>query len=112
MQLAIPLSRAGGPLSRQIYAGLRRAILSGMLRSGERLPSTRDLAEQLRVSRTVVLLAYDQLLAEGSILGRTGSGTYVAEGIAGAPVKKTHEPAKLRLSRFGTVARKAATQPM
>ena len=109
MQLVIPLTPAGEPLSRQIYTGLRRAILSGTLRSGERLPSTRDLAEQLRVSRTVVLLAYDQLLAEGFVLGRAGSGTYVAEELAAAPPKSTREPAKLRLSRFGAVARNAAT---
>ena len=61
----IPLSKQGQPLFRQVYSGLRQAILSGALRTGERLPSTRDLAEQLGISRTVVLLAYDQLLAEG-----------------------------------------------
>ena len=68
--LVIPLSRAGEPFSRQIYDGLRRAILGGTLRSGERLPSTRELAEQLRVSRTVVLLAYDQLLAQANNAAR------------------------------------------
>jgi GntR family transcriptional regulator / MocR family aminotransferase len=114
VQLVIPLSRAaaasaGVPLSRQIYAGLRGAILAGTLRSGERLPSSRDLAEQLRVSRTVVLLAYDQLLAEGFVLGRGGSGTYVAEGLAATRQKAAREPAKLRLSRFGAHAQKTAT---
>jgi GntR family transcriptional regulator/MocR family aminotransferase len=109
MQLAIPLSRAGEPLSRQIYSGLRQAILTGTLRSGERLPSTRDLAEQLRVSRTVVLLAYDQLLAEGFVLGRAGSGTYVAEGLVAARPKTVRDPAQLRLSRFGTHAQNAVT---
>ncbi|MGC2620810.1 MAG: winged helix-turn-helix domain-containing protein, partial [Acidobacteriaceae bacterium] len=78
MQLAIPLSRAGEPLFRQVYRGLRQAMLSGALRAGDRLPSTRDLAEQLKISRTVVLLAYDQLLAEGYVEGRAGSGTYVS----------------------------------
>jgi len=109
MQFAIPLSRASEPLSRQIYAGLRRAILTGTLRSGERLPSTRDLAEQLRVSRTVVLLAYDQLLAEGFVLGRAGSGTYVADGLATARPKTVRDPAKLHLSRFGARAQNAVT---
>lgn len=110
MQLVIPLSRAGGSLSRQIHGGLRRAILDGTLRSGERLPSTRDLAEQLRVSRTVVLLAYDQLLAEGFVRGRTGSGTYVAEGLSTPrSTRAAREPAKLRLSRFGAHAQKTAT---
>ncbi len=109
MQLVIPVSRPGEPLSRQIYTGLRVAILAGTLRSGERLPSTRDLAEQLRVSRTVVLLAYDQLLAEGFVVGREGSGTYVAEGLASARPKAAREPAKLRLSRFGAHAQDTAT---
>jgi GntR family transcriptional regulator / MocR family aminotransferase len=113
VQLVIPVSRAaaasaGVPLSRQIYTGLRGAILAGTLRPGERLPSTRDLAEQLRVSRTVVLLAYDQLLAEGFVFGRGGSGTYVAEGLAAARPKAAREPAKLRLSRFGAHAHHTA----
>jgi GntR family transcriptional regulator/MocR family aminotransferase len=106
--LAIPLSRAGEPLSRQIYSGLRRAILSGTLHSGERLPSTRELADQLHVSRTVVLLAYDQLLAEGFVHGRAGSGTYVAEGVAAARPRIARNSAKLKLSRFGAHAQNAA----
>ena len=63
MQLVIPLSKNGGPLFRQVYQGLRAAILSGTFLSGEKLPSTRDVAEQLGISRTAVLQAYDQLLA-------------------------------------------------
>jgi GntR family transcriptional regulator/MocR family aminotransferase len=57
MQLVIPLSDHGGPLYRQVYLGLRQAILSGALPTNGRLPSTRDLADQLGISRTVVLLA-------------------------------------------------------
>jgi len=82
MQLAIPLSKANGPLFRQVYLGLRQAIFAGSFAPHGRLPSTRDLADQLRVSRTVVLLAYDQLLAEGFVEGRSGSGTYVAQGLS------------------------------
>ena len=48
MQLAIPLSRTGEPLYRQVYSGLRQAILSGVLSANDQLPSTRDLAEQPR----------------------------------------------------------------
>ncbi|NUQ29165.1 MAG: winged helix-turn-helix transcriptional regulator, partial [Acidobacteriaceae bacterium] len=81
MNLVIPISSTGEPLSRQIYHGLRDAVLAGKLRSGERLPSTRELAEQLHVSRTVVLLAYDQLLAEGYVAGRRGAGTYVTDAL-------------------------------
>ncbi|HEX7942806.1 MAG TPA: winged helix-turn-helix domain-containing protein, partial [Gemmatimonadaceae bacterium] len=59
----IPLDRgAGVPLHRQIYDGLRRAILGGLLRPGQRVPSTRSLAVELEVSRLPVLTAYEQLL--------------------------------------------------
>jgi len=108
MELTIPLSKNGEPLFRQVYKGLRQAILSGAFPAGVRLPSTRDLAEQLGISRTVALLAYDQLLAEGFAEGRRGSGTYVPEGI-GRTVPKSAPKAektttKLRLSRFGSAA--------
>ncbi|WP_126426184.1 PLP-dependent aminotransferase family protein [Brevibacillus marinus] len=68
------------PLIRQIYRQLRTKILHGELPAGYRLPSTRHLAEALEVSRNVVLEAYNQLLAEGFVEGRQGSGTFVAEG--------------------------------
>ena len=84
MQTLIPLVRGHEPLSRQIYSGLRHGILGGTFGAGERLPSTRDLAEQLGVSRTVVVLAYEQLLSEGFVAGRVGAGTYVADGLAAA----------------------------
>lgn len=104
MDLLIPLSRDREPLSRQIYLRLRTAIRSGTLRAGERLPATRELAEELHVSRTVVLAAYDQLLAEGYVFGRGGSGTYVSEEVILHPARAIEKPAKLRLSRFGAVA--------
>ncbi|HZU28015.1 MAG TPA: PLP-dependent aminotransferase family protein [Bryobacteraceae bacterium] len=104
MQLTIPLAKNAGPLFRQVYAGLRDAILSGALAAGEKLPSTRELAEQLGVSRTVALLAFDQLLAEGFAQSRTGSGTYVARGLAERGSAARHGSAKLRLSTFGRSA--------
>ena len=106
MQLALPVSSQPGPLFRQVYSALREAILTGSFRVGDKLPSTRDLAEQLGISRTVVLLAYDQLLAEGFAEGRAGSGTYVASGV-GAPVarpRRSEQTVKLRLARFGSAA--------
>lgn len=104
MELAIPLSNKGEPLFRQVYLGLRQAILVGNFPAGDRLPSTRDLAEQLGISRTVVLLAYDQLLAEGFVVGRGGSGTYVSEGLGGSVPEKRKRSARMRLSRFGSAA--------
>ena len=69
--------RGKHPLHRQIYDGLRRAILQGILRAGRRVPSTRSLAEDLRVSRLPVLVAYQQLQHEGYLEARTGAGHYV-----------------------------------
>ena len=54
-----------GPLHRQTYRALRGAILSGRLRSGLRLPSSRNLAKELGLSRNTVLQAFEQLVAEG-----------------------------------------------
>ena len=70
MQFVIPLAPAGDPLVKRIYTGLRKSILSGALPTRGKLPSTRELATQLGVSRTVVVLAYEQLLAEGFVSGR------------------------------------------
>jgi GntR family transcriptional regulator/MocR family aminotransferase len=71
------------PLHRQIYAALRRYILEGRIPARTLLPSTRALAEDLKVGRNTVIAAYDQLLAEGFIEARTGSGTWVAPIKAG-----------------------------
>ncbi|HVP19923.1 MAG TPA: PLP-dependent aminotransferase family protein [Spirochaetia bacterium] len=76
---------ARAPLSRQIYDRLRDGILAGTLESGSRVMSTRSLAAELGVSRNVVLEAFDQLMAEGYIEARTGSGTFVASGASFTP---------------------------
>ena len=65
-------------LQQQIYAGIQRAILDGVVGPGTRLPSSRALAADLGVSRTTTLLAVQQLQAEGYLAARRGSGTAVA----------------------------------
>lgn len=65
-------------LHRQLYNQLREAILSGRLSGGTRLPSTRELAEELGLARNTVLNAFDQLYAEGYLARRVGDGTYVS----------------------------------
>ncbi|HKD10449.1 MAG TPA: PLP-dependent aminotransferase family protein [Thermoanaerobaculia bacterium] len=104
MQFLIPLAARGEPLFRQIYAGLRRAVLAGKVRAGERLPSTRDLAEQLGVSRTVAVLAYEQLVAEGFAVGRVGSGTFVPSELVASRPGGARRSARLKLSRYGSFA--------
>jgi GntR family transcriptional regulator / MocR family aminotransferase len=66
------------PLHQQIYDGLRDAIVSGRLRAGARLPATRMLADNPCVSRNTVILAYDELAAEGYLERRARGGTFVA----------------------------------
>lgn len=109
MSFVIPLLNSREPLSRQIYLWFRQAILRRVMHSAERLPSTRELAEQLHVSRTVVVLAYEQLLAEGFVVGRAGSGTFVADVLAAGRSNLRASRVKVRLSRYGRAVR-AATQ--
>jgi GntR family transcriptional regulator/MocR family aminotransferase len=78
----IPFDRSSPtPFYTQIYDGYRTAILSGRLGPGQRLPSTRTLASELRISRLPVLNAFEQLLHEGYLEGKVGSGTYVLDCI-------------------------------
>ncbi|WP_415834555.1 PLP-dependent aminotransferase family protein [Kerstersia similis] len=72
-----------GPLNRQIYDLLRQAILKGMWPPNMRMPSTRALADELKLSRNTVLHAFEQLLAEGYLISRAGSGTYLSDTLPG-----------------------------
>jgi GntR family transcriptional regulator/MocR family aminotransferase len=84
-ELLVRLDRsAAEPLRTQLEASLREAIRGGRLRAGERLPSSRELAHDLGVSRGMVQDCYSQLLAEGYLTSRTGSATRVAD-ISGHP---------------------------
>lgn len=69
----------GRHLYEQLYIYLRNEIRSGHLHPGERLPSTRQLAAALKIARTTVELAYEQLEEEGYLVIRRGSGAYVCE---------------------------------
>jgi GntR family transcriptional regulator/MocR family aminotransferase len=103
-----------GPRYRQVYAALRAAILRGDLRAGARLPSTRELAQTLRLSRITVQLAFEQLIAEGYVEARVGSGTYVlgspALDLAQSPPGGGRAAAPPRLS--GLAKRLTATTPL
>jgi GntR family transcriptional regulator/MocR family aminotransferase len=107
------------PLHRQIYDEWRRGILAGRFAPGERMPSTRELAAALRVSRATVTVAYEQLVAEGYLDGHQGSGTFVCQELperavgpakpqaaraAGAPVRLS-----AFVERLGPVVSRAPT---
>lgn len=67
------------PLNRQLYQVIREAILQQMLAVGMQLPSSRELARELSLSRNTVMFAYEQLIAEGYLETRPGSGSFVAD---------------------------------
>jgi len=76
---SVPLEESSStPLYYQVYQRLRAAILLGQLSPGTRLPSTRQMANDLGVSRNTMMSAFDQLIAEGYVEGRVGSGTFVS----------------------------------
>ena len=76
---AIALDRTSQvPLYQQLSDELRQAVLTGRLSAGVRLPSTRTLATDMELSRNTVMIAFEQLLAEGYLEGKIGSGTFVA----------------------------------
>ncbi|RMI41092.1 PLP-dependent aminotransferase family protein [Actinomadura harenae] len=74
-----------GDLATRIHRQLLDAILDGRLRPGERLPPTRELARRLDVSRNTVSVAYERLTAEGLLVARVGSGTFVGAAPVGSP---------------------------
>jgi GntR family transcriptional regulator/MocR family aminotransferase len=72
------------PLYRQIYDCVRAAAIDGRLEPGLRLPSTRDLAARLKLSRNTIKLAFELLIAEGYLVATVGSGTRVASNLPAA----------------------------
>jgi GntR family transcriptional regulator / MocR family aminotransferase len=88
MDVHIRLTRSGD-LSVQIFRQLLEAVLDGRLRSGERLPPTRELARRLHVARNTVGVAYELLVAEGVLIGRVGAGSFVcAEPLRRGPARR------------------------
>ncbi len=74
-------SHSKTPIYRQLYDWFRSAITVGRMRPGQRLPSTRNMAAELQISRISVFNAYEQLHAEGYLEALPGSGTCVARTI-------------------------------
>ncbi len=107
--LALPPRGPGEPATRWLYQALRAQILSGRLRPGARLPPTRDFARDHGVARGTVVLAFEQLAAEGYLEATVGSGTFVTRVLpdrllhAGRPVRAAplSRPRPHRLSGYG-----------
>ena len=91
--LALHLDRsAPAPLGVQLADAVRDRVTDGRLRPGERLPSSRALAVELGVARSVVEQAWAQLVAEGWLEGRHGSGTFVAAGRSAGAAPRPRRP--------------------
>src|SRR6202048_4693170 len=77
---------------RWLYTELRSAIIDGRLKSGARLPPTRNLAAQYGIARTTVVAAFQQLQAEGFVSSEVSAGTFVVpapEWEMTSPTKRT-----------------------
>jgi GntR family transcriptional regulator / MocR family aminotransferase len=81
IEVALEPRPKGMPLQRWLYGELRAAILDSRLAPGARLPSTRDLAARYRLSRGTVVTVFDQLAAEGYLVGAVGQGSFVASAL-------------------------------
>lgn len=95
--MLLDLPRSGGPLYRRIYLALKTSIRDGRLNPGARLPSTRTLAGDLGVSRNSVILAYEQLAAEGYVVNRDRSAAAVAQ--TQAPYRAVSAPRPAKIAR-------------
>ncbi|MER7008454.1 PLP-dependent aminotransferase family protein [Dactylosporangium sp. NPDC000555] len=92
MELHLHPGEAGDRVG-SLYRQLREAIVDGRLRSGDRLPPTRTLAEDVGVARATVTAAYERLVAEGLADGRVGAGTFVAAGVRALQALNSEAPA-------------------
>lgn len=91
-----------GPIYEQLSRALRRSILQGALKPRARLPATRQLAEELGLSRNTVLIAYEMLVAERLALSMKGSGTYVAANTLSATATRRVAATMPAQSRYAT----------
>src|SRR5947209_6980965 len=99
------------PIYLQIYESFRSRIVRRELRPGQLVPSTRQLARELRVSRFPVLNAYAQLLAEGYFESRTGAGTFIASSLPEEPATTTSKAVAKPARTWGAIAPPAAILP-
>ena len=84
MDLSVDLSRRGDRAT-ALYRALLDSLRGGRLRPGDRLPASRALAQDLKVSRSTVSTVYERLVAEGHLEARVGAGTFVATVAASPP---------------------------
>src|SRR5580698_10084383 len=120
-ELALPPKDESAPAYRWLYASLRAAILEGRLHPAARLPATRDLARQYRLSRGTIVNSVEQLKSEGYVQARTGSGTHVSKTLpdellqvrsnAKAPLPPREQQRGIRAQKFSAYAKRVHLFP-
>src|SRR5277367_6030249 len=120
-ELALPPRDPRSSAYRWLYSALRSAILEGRLHPGARLPATRDLAAQYRLSRGTIVNSVEQLKSEGYVQARTGSGTYVSNTLpddllqvrsnAKAPLPPRRRQQRSRTQKFSAYAKRVHLFP-
>ena len=101
--------RDNRPIYEQVRDGLRKLMVTGMLRPGDKLPSVRALAVELAINPNTIQRAYSQLEAEGYILSVSGKGTFVAElqdqnAVRRAELEEKVRPLREELRSLGMTA--------
>jgi GntR family transcriptional regulator len=92
--------RSGVPTYLQLVQQTKHAVRYGMLRPGDRLPTAREVVEDLAINPNTVLKAYRELERDGFVHSRPGAGTFVADG-APAPLERSvHAPLRRTLDRW------------
>lgn len=104
--LLLDLRGTGGPLYRRVYQALKSSIRDGRVAAGARLPSTREMAADLGISRNTVMLAYEQLLAEGYVVSRDRAATSVAAALPASTPRSSSRRALTRPAPVSAYARR------
>ncbi|HET9310232.1 MAG TPA: GntR family transcriptional regulator [Actinomycetota bacterium] len=94
----------------QLVEQVRRALRTGLLEPGDRLPTVREVAETVSINPNTVLKAYRQLEHEGLVEGRPGQGTFVVGSLAG-PSLASHAVLRRELRAWLRKARAAGLEP-
>src|SRR5580698_5356362 len=92
---------------RWLYTELRSAIIDGRLKSGARLPSTRNLAAQYGLARGTVVTAFQQLQAEGLVSSEVSAGTFVGTAPAWEMSSSTKQRPSRQVASRATIAKRA-----
>ncbi|MBU0611564.1 MAG: GntR family transcriptional regulator [Armatimonadetes bacterium] len=95
-------SRSGAPIYLQIKEQMRLAVATGAIRAGEQLPTVRDLAAELRINPNTIARVYRELQAEGLLVSRQGSGTFVTDDALALVDRQT--PDLVRQKMRGVIA--------